>query len=469
MTAVMRPVFAALARYIPTFFGFVALAGVALLGHWTEWKIPNIAKIWGNQKSTTSDDEGRTRVEVDPCLAAACGLGYVYARPADRLRVVFPTTEDVEKAGLKTVEASTRSVEQSLAAVGELDFDRTSYAVLAPRATGTVWHVYAHPGDGVKRGQLLALIEAADVGRAKSDFLNSLVQVERRAGIVRATEEVANLTSEPHLRETKASLREARIKLFNDHQTLLNLGFTVALEDMMNEMEGLKKEKDEMAGLQALFKKFSGLGVPPSLLRGMPEDGLIANLLPLTAPFDGVVVSMRKAKGEAVGPMEPQYVVADLGKLWLMLTVRPDEADKLTLGQAVFFRAPGMDREVQGQLTWISPEADEKTRVVMARAEIANVDGKLRPHTFGAGRIVTEKHPCALTVPDAAVQTDEGVSYVFVRLDETTFQVRRVEIGGRQNGFIEIVHGVNKGEFVVTTGSHVLKSELFKDRIGGED
>ena len=174
--------------------------------------------------------------------------------------------------------------------------------MLAPRATGTVWHVYAQPGDVVKRGQLLALIEAADVGRAKSEFLNSLLQVERRAGIVRDMEAVGSLIPDPQLRELKANLREARIKLFNDHQTLLNLGFNVALEDMQKEMEGLKKEKDEMAGLQALFKKFSGLGVPPALLHDLPEDSLTANLLPLTAPFDGVVVSMRKAKGEAVGP-----------------------------------------------------------------------------------------------------------------------------------------------------------------------
>lgn len=469
MTAALRPALVALVQRLPATVIILLLGGLALVGYWTEWKIPSLAKLWGQEKTSTQEEEGRTRVEVDPCLATACGLGYVAARPADRLRVVLPSAIDVDKAGLEFDKAKPQSVEESVAAVGELDFDHTCYAVLAPRAAGTVWHVAAHPGDTVKRGQILALIDAAEVGRAKSDFLNSLVQVDRRADVVRATESIANLVSDPQLRETKANLREARIKLFNDHQALINLGFHVALDDVMKEMDELKKERDETAGLQALFRKLSRLGVPPEMLRELPEDRSTANLLPLTAPFDGVVVSMRKAKGEAVGPAEPQYVVADLGHLWLMLNVRPDEVGKLKVEQDVFFHTAGMEKEQKGRLTWISPEMDEKTRIVQARAVLANPDGMLRPRSFGTARIVIETHPQAVTIPDKAVQQDEGVHYVFVRLDETTFQARRVEIGGRQKELVEILAGVQPGETVVTTGSHALKSELFKGRIGGEE
>jgi hypothetical protein len=47
--------------------------------------------------------------------------------------------------------------------------------------------------------------------------------------------------------------------------------------------------------------------------------------------------------------------------------------------------------------------------------------------------------------------------------------VRRVNVGIRQGGVVEILAGVVPGEMVVTTGSHVLKSELLKDRIGAGD
>jgi cobalt-zinc-cadmium efflux system membrane fusion protein len=457
MTAVLRSGVVALAKQVPTVVILGLLGGLAWWGHVNSWKIGGAAKVAGDAREEGGEDEGRTRVEVDPCTAAACGLGYVRARPTDRLRVEFPSPEDVEKAGMKTEEVTTRPVEQSVAAVGELDFDRARYAVLAPRAAGTVWHVFVRPGESVKQGQPLALVESAEVGRAKSEFLTSLVQVKTRKENVEALERATGSIPPPQLREAKAALREANIKLFNDHQALVNLGFEFAIKDV-------EKLTDEEAG-----QKLSALDVPESMRRMTHEDGMTANLLPLKAPFDGVIVSQRKVKGEAVGPTEPQFVLADLGKLSLVLNVRPDEADKLKAGDAVYFRAAGMDEDVSGKVAWVSPEVDEKTRVVVARAEIDNAGGKLRPRTFGAARVVTEQNPGALTVPNDAVQTDEGVRYVFVRLDETTFQARRVEVGVRQDRFTQIVRGVAAGETVVTTGSHALKSELFKDRIGGED
>jgi cobalt-zinc-cadmium efflux system membrane fusion protein len=275
---------------------------------------------------------------------------------------------------------------------------------------------------------------------------------------VQVMESAAGSIPERQIREAKAALREANIKLFNDHQALSNLGLNIALKDV----KGLKEED--------AFAKVSALGVPEEVLREMPAEGRTANLLPLTAPFDGVIVSARKAKGEAVGPAEPQIVLADLRKLRLMLNVRPADVGGLRVGQDVFFTAAGVDGEVPGKLAWISPEVDEKTRVVLARVEVANPDGKLRPRTFGAARVVTESKSSALTVPDDAIQADEGFQYVFVQGDEeTVFYARRVKLGGRQNGFTEIVEGVAAGERVVTKGSHALKSELFKDRIGGEE
>src|SRR5262249_40598842 len=156
--------------------------------------------------------------------------------------------------------------------------------------------------------------EAPEVGRAKAEFLTSLVQVETRADVVRVMESASGSIPERQIREARAGLREANIKLFNDRQALSNLGLNIALKDGM----GLKEED--------AFKKVSALGVPEELLRAVPEEGRTANLLPLTAPFDGAIVSARKAKGEAVGPTEPQFVLADLSNLWLMLNVRPADA-----------------------------------------------------------------------------------------------------------------------------------------------
>ena len=70
-------------------------------------------------------------------------------------------------------------------------------------------------------------------------------------------------------------------------------------------------------------------------------------------------------------------------------------------------------------------------------------------------------------MPDEAVQWEGCSHIVFVRYGDLEYRVRRVNLGLRQGGVAEVLSGVLPGEVVVTTGSHVLKSELLKDRIGG--
>jgi cobalt-zinc-cadmium efflux system membrane fusion protein len=171
--------------------------------------------------------------------------------------------------------------------------------------------------------------------------------------------------------EAQVALREARVKVLAQRQALANLGLAVRLED-------LRKLPDEQA-----FRKLRLLGLPPNLAGADQEDDLPASLLPLRAPFAGQVVKRDVVVGEVVTPSLPQFVVADLGKLWVMLDVRLEDVGLLAVGQEVTFRSEATDQEAAGKLTWISPDVDPKTRTVRARAEVANPSGRLRPATFG--------------------------------------------------------------------------------------
>src|SRR5207249_1087249 len=121
-----------------------------------------------------------------------------------------------------------------------------------------------------------------------------------------------------------------------------------------------------------------------------------------------------------------------------------------------------------GRVSHISPEVNERTRRVRVHAVVPNEDGRLRPNTFGSGRIVVGERPRAVVVPVEAVQSDGAGSLVFVRVSETGFEARPVRTGLRQENLVE-VSGVREGEEAVTTGSFLLKSELQKDRIAGGD
>ena len=210
------------------------------------------------------------------------------------------------------------------------------------------------------------------------------------------------------------------------------------------------------------------LGLPESIASQLDAETLTANLLPLVAPFDGVVVERNATTGEVVALTPPKtlFVVADVRRLHIDLDVNPDDMSRVRIGQSVIFQPDGDGQEELGRVSHISPEQDATTRRVRVHAEISNEAGRLRPNAYGTGRIVVAERPKAMVLPANAVQLDGSAHLVFVRASETSIEVRPVKLGLQEGDLVE-VEGVKDGEQIATTGSFLLKSELQKNRIAG--
>jgi cobalt-zinc-cadmium efflux system membrane fusion protein len=74
-----------------------------------------------------------------------------------------------------------------------------------------------------------------------------------------------------------------------------------------------------------------------------------------------------------------------------------------------------------------------------------------------------------LAVPSGAVQEIEGKPLVFVKTAKGSFERRDVTVGPEAEGWVEVRSGVKDGEAVATTGSFLLKSELLKGSLAGEE
>jgi cobalt-zinc-cadmium efflux system membrane fusion protein len=169
-------------------------------------------------------------------------------------------------------------------------------------------------------------------------------------------------------------------------------------------------------------------------------------------------------EGEVVSSTPPQFTVADLSRLWVMLDVRQEDMAKLRKGQPITFHPDGAlpDGAAKGTVSWISTEVDDKTRTVRVRAEVENPEGQLRARSFGTGRIIIAEEPNALAVPSAALQWKGTDPLVFVQQNGgLSFERRLVRIGIRDGDYIEVQEGIRPGEIVATTGSHMLRSQFF--------
>ncbi len=432
---------------LPSLAVLGVLAALAVVGHLTGWKLSNLSGLWKSAGNTAEATGVKERADKSNASAS---------QP-----IRFSSQEALEKSGIKTAQVTRQPITQYVVANGTIDYNRTRLAHLATRAPGNVWKVYKQVGDPVSKGEVLGLIESTEIGRAKAEFLQALRAHELKAENLRRAKKVEDSGALPErqLREAEAAASEAGIRLFTAEQALVNLGLPIRSE----KLNGLSNDQ--------LTARLQFLGLPESIARDLDPATTTANLLPLVAPFDGIVIRSEIAIGELVSSAGPQFTVADVRRLWVMLDIRQEDVGRVKKKQRITFRVDGdSTTEATGTVSWISTEVDDKTRMVRVRAEVDNTQGQLRARSFGTGRILISERPDAIAVPSEALQWNGSEALVFVcQSDGLSYEPRTVCVGIQNGDYTEVIDGVRPGEIVATSGSHVLRSQLFRSEIGGGD
>src|SRR5262249_56385738 len=129
----------------------------------------------------------------------------------------------------------------SAAATGGGGYAQPGGARLSSRLPGTVWRVEKQVGDPVKGGEVLALVDAAEVGKAKAEFLQAFAQLDLRRKSWEGLSQAATSGAVPErqVREAETALSEARIRLRAAQQALVNLGLPLSAEDL----KGLSEDR----------------------------------------------------------------------------------------------------------------------------------------------------------------------------------------------------------------------------------
>lgn len=455
---------AALGSWTLSIVTTAALAAVGWLGHATHWSFG----LGGH--AADHAQHGETHAEH------AAKAGETPAAPPGQKTsdtITFGSSEALTRTGIELVPVEKREMVSEIVANGVVGYDERRIAQLSTRVPGSIWRVEKRLGDPVHKGDILLIIDSQDVGSLKADFLNALVAYESRREQLAILEEVKSAVMGRQLREAKSALREARNHLTNAEQALVNLGFEVAISDF----EPLDDE--------ARASRIRTLGLPAGLMAGIDPHRVTSNLLPLYAPFDGVVVGREAVVGEVIEAAKPIFEVADVSTMVLLLNVNKEDADKVAIGQPVRFRPDGSQEDFLSRITWISTEVNEETRTLQVRAEVENMplsparvlaaeereDGRvhgLRANTFGRGRIEIDRRGTATVVPRGSVQWDGSRWVVFVPVGDAAFTAKPVKPGVEAGDLVEItgdLAGDPRFTHVVGAGSHALKSKILLDRM----
>jgi membrane fusion protein, heavy metal efflux system len=380
-------------------------------------------------------------------------------------RIQFASAEAIEKAGVDIAVVEEQPIVEAIIANGEVVYDRTREAHLASRVSGTVWRVYKKVGDHVKAGDVLALIDGAEIGKAKSEFMQAIGRLRLSESNVDHLKPLADegIVEGRKYREAEAAMQEAQIRLLGAQQALSNLDLSVQSADFAK------------ATTREIAERIQFLGLPKEVKATLEPSVSTTNLYPVRASLDGVVVDCHVVAGEVVDTSTMLFALADTSRMWLTIDVRQDDARYVTPGKRVLFKPSESNRDLEltGTVTWISTAADERTRTIKVRVELPNDDGRLRANTFGTARIVLREEPRTIMVPSEAVHWDGTCNVVFVR-DKRFFEpkapkffhVRTVRVGAKSGEKTEIIAGLLPGEVIASKNSVVLEAQLLKSNLG---
>lgn len=336
--------------------------------------------------------------------------------------------------GIETASVRQERHAHTLSANAETAFDANHFAEVRPRVHGFLREVKVDLGQNVQAGDVLAVVDSADVSAAKSRYLAASDAVELADATYERTSKLAKtgaLASRQAL-EDLAARNQARARKMDAEQRLRNYGFS-----------------DPKIGRIASERDTTGV-------------------LPIEAPVEGTVVRRHAVQGEAVEPTSILFAVSDTSRMWLWIDVYEADISHIEPGRPVRFSVSGGDGAAfEGKVTWVGAEVDPTTRTTKVRAELANPDGHLRANQFGLARVQTGDEHEAVLVPKDAVQRKDAADVVFLPEGEGVYRPRRIlaKSFGRDD-VLEVSWGLEPGQQVVTTGSYLLKTEIMKGAIG---
>ena len=211
---------------------------------------------------------------------------------------------------------------------------------------------------------------------------------------------------------------------------------------------------------EAAFERLALWDVAPFEIEQLRAGGTSKRALAFVSPISGFVVDKMAVKGLYVTPDMELYRVADLSRVWVIVSLYENEIPLVAVGDeatVALTTAPSSD-VVRAALTYVYPELDVATRTGRARIELPNADGAFKPGMFANVSIEKELGQ-ALVVPEDAIIFTGARNLVFKKTAPTRFVPVEVAVGPRTQKGRVILSGVAPGDEVVVRATFLLDAE----------
>jgi cobalt-zinc-cadmium efflux system membrane fusion protein len=374
--------------------------------------------LTGCGKSGVGKKEAKP-AQDSPAASAQPSSAHTLRIKPEMLRDIRVTTAPVE----------VRAGGEGTQLLGELKVNESRYAEVGTPIACRVVTVLAAPGQVVRKGQQLAVLQSVDIGKARAESITAQARLDlaKKAFERKRSLAAENIVPAREVQEAEAGVATAEAEV-----------------------------RSARAGLRAL---------------GASDESSDSSELILRSPVDGTVIERSAIQGQMADPAQPLFRIGDLSRLWLVVHAFERDAVRLTPGSTArvsFAALPG--RAFTGSVTLVGKQVDASSRTIPVRIEVANSEQLLRPGMSATAWVpVGKTSEKVIAVPVAALQRIENEWLVFLPAGQDTFEIRPVGRGRDLGTEIEIVSGLKAGERVVVEGAFLLKAEAEKARSEGSE
>lgn len=360
------------------------------------------------------------RNPMDPAITSpvpakdSMGMDYipVYADAAPGLKEASGTvTIDpvvAQNIGVRTTLAKQEAFSRTIRAVGRIDFDEARISKLHPKVEGWIEALYINKtGEQVQRDDMLLSVYSPKLVATQQEYLLAL----------------------------------------NNLKALQN-----------SPIADVRKGAEELVGSSRQRLKL--FDVPEHQLQELEKTHQIKKDLHIHSPVKGIVTKIGARVGQYVTPKTELYTIADLSKIWVYAEIFEYESSWVNVGDKVEMSIAALPGKIfKGQLAYVYPYAESKTRTIRVRLIFDNPDLLLKPEMFAEVTIFAGQQPEAIVIPAEAVIRSGTRNQVFIVRDSGKFEPVSVKLGLESEGRVVVLEGVEVGDEVVTSAQFLIDSE----------
>jgi len=339
-----------------------------------------------------------------------------------------------------------------------------SQAAIVPKISAPIKKFFVQRGSRVKKDQLLAVLENADLAAAVRDSQGAMKQADAsyatttKAGVIEDMQK-----AQLDLAQAKANL-DLQQSIADARQTLLQQGAiprrdydtaAAALVQAKATNDIAKQHLDSLKTVSQTATIHSAEGALDSAKGKYEAAQAGLSYSEIRSPIDGVVTDRPLFAGEMANTGQPIVTVMDTSSLLAKVHLSQEQTAGLKVGGDATLTINGQDEPAHGKISLISPALDPGSTTLEVWVTVANKTGKYKPGTPVHVSLAARSLLDVVTVPnEALITTKAGTPAVMVVGPDNVAHQKDVKTGITDGHDTQVLSGVQPGDQVVTKGAY---------------